>query len=509
MPALPRSDASSIDADKLASEISRDIESDFIIAPHLSAVLKMSGADFVRSVLRDLESHYIGPQPPTTIMVPKPTGHFRPGAILEPFDRVVYHAISWLAFDIAPDFDGTRAISTTSRIIRDNRNGTSTRHSSWPDHSEQFTRLAHTYPYVLTLDIAHCFERIPQHALVNLLRGMGLAANAANLAEAFLLNARMRDSHGLLQGMLPSDYFGDLYLSRLDGHLERHGIDAVRYVDDVLIGGASEAELRMLHLELAEFIRRHGLQPNESKTGVFPGIDVLKAYTQIDQMFADAKAEVLDQLAGVDVDYGFGLDWEPTEIDPNEVTLTATKRLLAAAEENPADTDRILRFALKPLAILGDKSALPLALSVFATKPYMSRPLARYFARFPDEPAVIEKMVAVVMQPNDHAPFVVMHAVEILSLARELQRPALNALRLLYDRGGDDTYRALAAIALAKLGDASTRGDLLASYAHQRSQYMRLALLFAAQYFVQADRRTAKTTWATTRLGLEVAERVL
>ena len=54
MPALPRSDASSIDADKLASEISRDIESDFIIAPHLSAVLKMSGADFVRSVLRDL-----------------------------------------------------------------------------------------------------------------------------------------------------------------------------------------------------------------------------------------------------------------------------------------------------------------------------------------------------------------------------------------------------------------------------------------------------------------------
>ena len=508
MPSLPASDLRLINPDVLAREIAWDIESDFVLAPHYAVVFKNNGKEFVETVLERLRSDYTGPMPPTTVLVPKARWHFRPGAILEPVDRVVYHAMSSLALDAVGKFDGNRAISAAERALVDFRTGTDSRHGAWGDYAEAYERLANSADSVLVLDLAHYFEHVPQHALVNLLEDEGLSANAKNLTEHFLSQARMRESHGILQGMLPSDYFGDLFLRRLDGFIERAGYESIRFVDDVLVAGHTETELRTLYRHTVEYLRGFGLQPNESKTRIVPSADALREHTALDDLFHAARDEVIEKLGGMTFSYGLGLDW--TTVREQEATLTATKRLLAAIDEKSELRQRILRFVLRPLAAVGDREALPIVLDSFSSEPHLARDFARYAVRFADDADVISAMSEVVSNPDSVTPYQLMHAVAVLSEATRLPRPTVISLIQLYGRPGEDSYRALAAIAISKFGDGTDRQDLASSFQLQASEYIRSALIYAAKDFVAAARRTAKSTWVrTTRNGREIASRVL
>lgn len=510
VPALPVNVSSAIDPDLLAREIAADLESDFVVAPHFAILIKKDGASYVREVLSSLESGYAGPRPPHTIFVPKTNGHFRPGAILEPFDRVVYHAMSWLAYDVAQHLETGRAISTASRVIHDLRTGSDTRHSAWSDYSNQFEKISKSHPYVLTLDVAHCFERIPQHSLVNLLQAEGLHSNAKSLIEELLLGFRMRSSQGLLQGMLPSDYLGDLFLSRIDSFLDQQGFQSIRFVDDVLIGGSTKKELARLYRLLVEYLHQIGLHPNEGKTRIAQGVSLLAEHTHVDDLFAAAREEVSATLPGVDVTYGLGLAWEPTAEEALDVDLKATRLLLEQAIDEPSLHHRILRFVLRPLGLVLDPSALQLVLSNFSSNSVLSREYARYMIRFAGRPEVIKAATSVVASAEWYSPYHVMNAVEVLRAAPQLPRESLEALLRAYNNQGPDAYRALAAITIAQHGNGAMKQDLMASFASQSSEYVRSALVFAAQYFVSPERRTAKRVWAaSSTLCADIAGRVL
>lgn len=510
VPSLPAEIAGTINPELLAREIAGDLESDFIVAPHFAVLIKQDGATYVREVLQSLEKGYSGPRPPHTIFVPKTNGHFRPGSILEPFDRVVYHAVSWLAYDVAKHLETGRAISTASRVIHDNRTESDTRYTSWADYNAAFEAISQNHPFVLVLDIAHCFERVPQHSLVNLLQAEGLQSNAKSLTEELLLGFRMRNSQGILQGMLPSDYLGDLFLSRLDSFLEQKGFDSIRYVDDLLVGGQTQEDLGRLYRQIVEYLHQFGLQPNEAKTRIDSGSSVLSEHTYIDDLFIAAREEVSSAIPGMDIDYGLGLAWHTKPRDDVDVDLKATKALLKQALSQPSLHRRILKFVLKPLGVVNDPAALALVIEKFSKDSSLSREYARYLTRFASDTKVMEAATNVVASADWHSPYHVMNAVEVLRAAPSLPRESLGTLQRVYSNAGSDAYRALAGITIAQHGTGAMKQDLLASFAGQSSEYVRAALVFAAQHFLTPEKRTAKRVWAgASPLCADIAGRVL
>lgn len=509
MPSLTDDELAKIDAERLAGEIASDVLSDFVIAPHFDALLKSKGSEFVAGVMEGLKAGYAGPRPPIQILVPKAGGHYRPGSILEPGDRVVYHIIAALAFQTVGKFDGDRSFSRAERTLALTGGGQE-KLSAWDDYAARRNEITEASAWVLLLDLAHYFERIPQHALVNLLQAEGLSANAKSLTEGFLQNVRMRDSHGILQGMLPSDYLGDLFLTRLDAFLERRGLPSVRFVDDVVIGGASQADLRNTYHAIVEYLRGFGLQPNESKTRIVPAAEAHRTHTELDDMFADARQEAVEELEGISIVYGLGINWAIVDEVDADVELTATKRLLEKLDDDPNRRQQILRFVLSALSRARDPEAVDIVLTRFGDDAFLSRDFARYLVAFADEESVITGMASVISNPEHYDPFQLMHAVAVLNEARTLPRSVVRRLQALYDVKGHSSVRALAAVAVARHGDGTARQDLGASFPHESSDYVRAALVYAAQYFVAAERRTARKIWGPySDLCALIASRVL
>lgn len=287
--------------------------------------------------------------------------------------------------------------------------------------------------------------------------------------------------------------------------------DEMRLVnDDVLIAGESKADLQLLYRDIVEYLRGFGLQPNEAKSRVVESSIARRDHTAIDDLFSAAKAELVEELEGQHIVYGLGLAWHVDKAKRLQVELSATKALLAAVDTHPQFRQRILRFALRPLAAVGDRTVKPLVLGLLADEPVLTRDFARYLVQFPNDADVLEALAQVISEAERHDPYVVMHAIAVLSEADRLPRPALNSLMNLYRRPGHDSCRALAAIALAKLGDGNHRQDLIASYANERSDYVRAALVFSAQYFVPPEKATAKSIWSdSSALNAEIASIVL
>ncbi|MEO7858983.1 MAG: hypothetical protein ABIU05_00845, partial [Nitrospirales bacterium] len=73
--------------------INTDILTDFILAPHYSAIYAHAGDDLWEAAKMALSSGSYEPELPITIDVPKKSGLTRPGSILSPLDRFVYQAL--------------------------------------------------------------------------------------------------------------------------------------------------------------------------------------------------------------------------------------------------------------------------------------------------------------------------------------------------------------------------------------------------------------------------------
>src|SRR5690349_20392906 len=93
MPGLDSDVIKSLNAKRAVGRINTDVQTDFILAPHYSAVYAHAGDELWESEKEALSSGRFEPELPTVIDVPKRSGLTRPGAILSPIDRFVYQAI--------------------------------------------------------------------------------------------------------------------------------------------------------------------------------------------------------------------------------------------------------------------------------------------------------------------------------------------------------------------------------------------------------------------------------
>ena len=393
MPGLDRRILKTIDHARVIDRIKLDIRSDFILAPHLNAIFVSAGDELWTRLEEQLRSGSYSPGLPLTISVPKERGFTRPGSILQPFDRFVYHAlVDTVSPTLEKNLDRDRAFSN----VVSNEPGElfSSTQLAWEGFQKKIAAISDESSHILKADIASYFERIPQHHLINLMSSTGCPGEVVNLLEEMLLAFQERNSFGIVQGVYPSDVLGNFFLSEFDAFCELQSIPSARYVDDIYMAFGSEAEAKKGLVDLIERLRKNGLHLNEYKSGIFRSRQVVRDETAIDRMFTIVRDGVQDEVySAMSSAYAFEADWEiddededdekdELENDEERIEFAAVERLFDETKRKPKYVDRIEKFTLPLLRQAEFDVAVEHVLKNLVKKPHQTRLYYSYLSGF-------------------------------------------------------------------------------------------------------------------------------
>jgi hypothetical protein len=93
MSGLDRTVLDQLDPELALGRIKSDLQSDFILSPHYAAVFEYIGDQLWGELEANLRNGTYEPALPIIIEVPKANGITRPGAILNPTDRLIHQAL--------------------------------------------------------------------------------------------------------------------------------------------------------------------------------------------------------------------------------------------------------------------------------------------------------------------------------------------------------------------------------------------------------------------------------
>lgn len=510
---IDRDTVASLDVAKALDRIRYDVRSDFIFAPHYSSIFAHAGDELWDRLRSEVESGRFEPSLPLTIEVPKRSRLSRPGTILAPEDRLLYQL---LVDGIAPtaelQLDRARVFSYV--LQDDGPKMFEDSHIGYARMKETLRILGSSGEWKIAIrtDVASFYERIYQHSLVNLLNASGCEGTVVAALEKLLNAWTEKDSHGLLQGMAPSDFLGNFYLCGLDADLKIRDIPSVRYVDDVYVFRNSYDEALVTLMDLTRYLRDEGLLLNEGKTDILPAERLVAEETELDKMFKDAHDEVvaMDEIDGWAF-YGFQAIYEDpasgeeteeelseAEIHTRQMELMATMSLYAKRiDASKTQLENIDKFCLPILASARIDDASTDALDGITSRPHMSNIYASYLSRLTShDDALVElfqERISLGALPYD---WQTMWTLTALLPAQRAPAGWLDeTLRILRDGRRAEGLRAICALFAAKFGNASQRRLLKQHYSDETSSYVQSALLFSSRYFPKSERDTCVSAW--------------
>jgi hypothetical protein len=499
--------------------IIQDLRTDFIYAPHLGFIYRRAGDELVNQVKAQLSAGQYSPGLPVTIEVPKPfrirvtstlprlgPNYSRPGSILLPSDRLFYQALADHAAPLVKaKSDRTRSFSH-QLAPTDSPNMFLPTRTCWNALQKALGKHAECeqLKYVLKVDVANFFGSLNLHTLINVLKDAGYEKGLAARLEAILLGyTGERSSRGILQGMYPSDLFGNYYLVPIDRFLDDYGVPSARYVDDLYIFVESVEATDHLLRQLIPKLRTYDLVLNEAKSVVMWKLALKTEEPDLELLFDAAVQEIAQQVDDdeFDADYGFQSEWDEEEeeeeddaADDESLELKATMHLFASLPNYQGQEENIERFCL-PLFSKGRSDyAVSHVLDSFKKRPAMAQIYASYLAKFLDNDVVYQFMTGLLSEPTlvDWQKIWILAA---LSQRDAAQDAALKqAMALLNDANRHDALRAVAAIFVGRFGDHSRRKDLGAIYASV-SEYVKAAIYYSSRRWPMAERSNARVIW--------------
>lgn len=507
MPGLDPNLVSRLDFSLSLKRVETDVATDFLLAPHYSAVYAHAGADLIEIARSRLSDGSYNPELPITVEVPKPSGLSRPGAILRPLDRLIYQFLVDQICDRAEaQLDRSRVFSHA--LLEDDREFKMFRPAD-ECYRGLLAALAATcrirrLRYVVKADVASYFERIYQHNLINLLRSADCNSSVVNLLEKVLKAFTQNDSHGIIQGLFPSDFLGNFYLTTIDERQRVAETPSIRYVDDIYLFYASETEARKGLAGLCRDLRDEGLSLNESKTRILTAQDLIAEETEVDRLFERAKQEIREfvqtnaayRIHG----YGFQSLWsEEEELPDEEVSLMAVSELYARLDERPQKADQIERFCLPYFSLARDEQAIERSLGGIVDRPHMSSIYCSYLRRFVrDNPIVGARLEQIMIDPRVAYEWALIWPVAALIDAGAVSDSARTAaVRVVEDARSSEGLRAIAAQLVAKHGNASQRRNLRHQYEREPSQFVREAILFSTRHLPSNERNSCLSAWGS------------
>ena len=338
-----------IDWDLALKRVTHDLRSDFIYAPHLSYIYNRAGDQLIGLLKQELSSGAFSPGVPLTIEVPKSfrirvavqskrlgPSFSRPGSILLPRDRLFYQA---LADQAAPIIDAktdtTRSFS--HRLApHDSPSMFLPTRTCWNELQKSLATHARSKNprYILKVDVSDFFGSLNQHTLINVLDNSGYPKALSSRLEAILTSyTGERSSRGILQGMYPSDLFGNYYLAPIDRFLHEYGVPSARYVDDIYVFVKSVDSADQLLRDFIPALRGYSLVFNEAKSLIMPKSALITEEPDLEVLFAEAVKDISHQIddEDFDADYGFQSEWSEEPIDEEDLELKATTLLFGLA----------------------------------------------------------------------------------------------------------------------------------------------------------------------------------
>lgn len=508
----------SIDWALALKRISQDVRTDFIHAPHISAIYQQAGEALVAQVKHDLKAGTYRCGEPVTVEVPKTfriavadakrnvfgPNYSRPGSILLPSDRLFYQALADQAapvIDKATDhersFSHQLADASSPAMFHSSR-------SCWNALQEMNREHVRTkgVKFALRVDIANYFGSLNQHKLINVLVDRGYPTSLANKLEELLLGyTGERNSRGILQGMYPSDLFGNFYLAPVDQFLKDDlGVASTRYVDDLYVFlNSIDASVDVVR-RLIPMLRSYDLILNEAKSKILPAKSLLTEEPDLEGLFSAAFDEAKEQLTEEEMqsEYGFQAEWDRDDSDDDEkhdaLELAATQALFDSVDDYPGSEENIERFCLPLFARAGSDYAVEHVLKAFSERPSMSQIYAAYLAGFLDTTDV-KRFLAAMLKDDSTMDWQRMWVLAALMQADGPVNGAVkNSLALLESGERHNTLRASAAIYAGRFGDHATRIKLGRLYSGLPA-YIQLAIYYSSRGWPLAEKRTAKSSW--------------
>jgi hypothetical protein len=291
-----------------------------------------------------------------------------------------------------------------------------------------------------------------------------------------------RSSRGIIQGIYPSDLFGNYYLAPIDRFLAEYGVPSARYVDDLYVFVETVEAADQLLRELIPTLRSYDLVLNENKSVLMPKSALRTEEPDLESLFAAAVDEIAEQIddEDFDADYGFQSEWDEEEADEEDLELKATTVLFESLSQYTGQEENIERFCLPLFSKAGSDCALEHVLDAFKKRPAMTQIYASYVAKFLDEDEV-QKTLWALLKDASLADWQKMWILAALSQADDHQDAGVKiALSLLEDATRHDALRAVAAIFVGRFGDHARRKTLIKAYPSV-SQYIQAAIYFSSR----------------------------
>jgi hypothetical protein len=353
--------------------------------------------------------------------------------------------------------------------------------------------------YILKIDVANFFGSLNLHTLINVLNDSGYPKSLASRLETILISyTGERSSRGILQGIYPSDLFGNYYLAPIDRFLEEYGVASARYVDDIYVFVESVEATDQLLRQLIPALRSYDLVLNEAKSVVMLKGALKTEEPDLEALFDAAVEEISEQVDDddFDADYGLQSEWDDEEPDEENLELKATTVLFDSLWDYPGQEENIERFCLPLFSKAGSDYAVQHVRESFKKRPAMSQIYASYLAKFLDNDGVHEFLLGL-LKDASLVDWQQMWILAALSQVTKADDDAVKiALSLLKDANRHEALRAVAAIYVGRFGDHPRRKSLIAAYASV-SQYTQAAIYFSSRRWPAAERATAKASWGS------------
>lgn len=509
-----------MDLDLAIKRIINDVKTDFIYAPHLNLIYARAGNALKAAVTEDIKSGQFAPGIPISIEVPKSfripvesakrlgPAYSRPGSILLPKDRLLYQALADQSTEVINKaLDPTRSFSHQLGQADSATMFLPTR-KCWNDLQAKLAEHVSNkkYQYVLKLDIANYFGSINLHTLINVLNDSGFKKSYSSRLEAvFTSFTGERSSRGILQGIYPSDLFGNFYMAPIDRMLKDMDVPSARYVDDLYVFVESVDHADHILRDLIPALRSYDLSLNENKCKIIPKTLLHTMEPDLEALFQAAVDEIASQLddEDFDADYGFQSEWEDNEEDEDEkesedakdIVLAATISLFDSIDTYPGQEENVERFCLPLFAKIGSDHAISHVMDAFKKRPSMAQIYAAYLAKFLGNDDLRE-FVRALLADGSLADWQRMWLVGAMVQA---PNPTDDEVKLALDMARDgnrhDVLRAAAAYYVGRFGDHARRTAIRTSYP-QVSNYVQAAIYASSRFWPGVERSNAKASWA-------------
>lgn len=384
--------------------IRRDEASDFFVLPQLDSIYRNCGEKLKSLVASKLSNSKYGPKHPIEMEVPKSSrvyakatsvvgpNYFRPGSVLLPEDRIVYHFIAQEAEQVI-EAAIDRSVVFSNLPMPKKGEGFAPSGQQWVALKAALEKeiKAGKYTIALKCDISQYFFSINQHELINQLEHQGFRPEMVKFTERFLSGLTLdRSSRGIIQGLHASDLMGNGYLTAIDEFISDLGLVHFRYVDDMYVLFVSIDDLKNFFPRFVKRLRDYDLSLNESKTFIIGPVKLLQEETELDKAIAAAKLEATEKLTdyeAVEVEIGpYGdtvTDILETPPDEKEVELTATIAIFQKLDDfKGEERHRAESFCLRFFRRAGDPIAIDYVVKRWLRHPEQAREYVFYLNRF-------------------------------------------------------------------------------------------------------------------------------